>query len=134
MQQFKTQYNYEEFPDAGEIIKGRSMTIPDQTLSVKELMERYARGLSLSGVKVPIYEGDEEGMPDLEHLDLADRQLLLETAQQEIEDIRNRANEKALKLKKRKNDEAVQKAYQRLIKEGKIEVKGDEKGGGDETA
>ena len=37
-----------------------SKTIPDQTLSIPELIKRYASGLPLGGAKVPIYDEDPE--------------------------------------------------------------------------
>lgn len=56
---FKSHYN--SLPEAGEINLKPSKTIPDQSLSVKEIMTRYAQGLPISGQKVAVYnDGDEE--------------------------------------------------------------------------
>lgn len=104
---------FESHPDA------ISQTIPDQSMSVRELMKRHVQGLPLGGAKVPIYEG-EEFVPDFAHMDLADRQELIEAAREELAEIRQRANEKALKVKQKREADAIQKAYERLKAEGKI--------------
>lgn len=41
-----------------ETPRGKSMTIPDETLGLKELVKRYTRGLPVSG-KQPIYQDEE---------------------------------------------------------------------------
>lgn len=35
-----------------------SQTIPDQTMSIQTIMDRYARGLPLGGQREPVYNGD----------------------------------------------------------------------------
>lgn len=72
---------------------GPSMTVPDQSMSVKEIMDRYSRGLPTAGHKVPIYEG-ETFMPDLKNMDLADRQTLYEAAKAELDEIKSKLNRK----------------------------------------
>lgn len=94
---FKTQYNADEFPNDNEKIVGKSMTVPDQTMSVRELLERYHRGLPLGGEKVPIYDGEEDYMPDLATMDLADRQAYLEETEKELSRIKKSINEKSKK-------------------------------------
>lgn len=73
---FKTAYN--AIPEEGEVNNMPSMTIPDDTMSVAEIMERYARGLPIAGQKVPSYELSEEEnealIPaDWEKLDISER-------------------------------------------------------------
>lgn len=80
-----------------EVNNRPSLTVPNQSMSVKTILERYAMGLGTSGVKVPIYEGDESFMPDLNKMDLADRQALIEAAGEELEDIKKSLDEKAQK-------------------------------------
>lgn len=78
--QFKTPYNAHLFVTKGEVNRSPSKTIPDQSMSVRELMARYAQGLPLSGARVPIYDGDTEFVPMPETLDLAERQAMAEEA------------------------------------------------------
>lgn len=72
---FKTQYNSHLFPPVYEVNRRPSLTIPDQTMSVKQIMDRYAGGLGASGIKIPVYEGEDsplEGI-DLNTLDLSEK-------------------------------------------------------------
>lgn len=68
---YKTQFTHREFKHDNEVNTQPSMTVPDQSLSVKELMERYAKGLPLEGEKVSYYHG-EEFVPDLKKMDLSE--------------------------------------------------------------
>lgn len=65
-----------------------SLTIPDQSFSVSELMERNKRGLPLGGGRVPSFSQDPENdmVPDLARLDLAEIQELKLQIQQTIND------------------------------------------------
>lgn len=93
--QIRTPYNLEKHrqPVNDRSSKKPSMTVPDQSMTVKEILDRHARGLPLDGRKVPMYEGETD-MPDLKGLDLAERQALYELAQQELEEIKQKLNKK----------------------------------------
>lgn len=97
---FKTNYNRgQEYTNlsTGEILKvgwndriyelneKPSMTVPGQSMTIREMLQRHAAGLPIEGAKVPLYEGDETmdddelvGHPDLSKMDLADRQEYIE--------------------------------------------------------
>jgi hypothetical protein len=98
--------NYHEFDKKYEKSGGPSQTIPDQTMSIRELLRRYASGLPLGGGKEPIYEGEEGDGIDPRRLDLAERQELEIAARQELAEIEER-----LKSKK------VEKSTAKLTKE-----------------
>ncbi len=68
-----------------------SLTIPDQTLSIKQILERYASGQSLEG-KTPYYDESEseEYYPDPRHMDLAEREELSEIYKEEIFQIKKK--------------------------------------------
>lgn len=84
---FKTPWNKSEFPvDKGEVNTQPSQTVPDQTLSLKELLDRYARGLPIVGEKFPIYNGDEEDLPDLKKMDLSEIADLKEKLDKQIKE------------------------------------------------
>lgn len=72
----KTLLTARNYPIKGEINTRPSMTIPDQSLSVKEIMQRYAQGMPLNGIKDPIYHGEDELIPDYGSMDLAEREAL----------------------------------------------------------
>lgn len=68
----KNSLNAREFPKNYKKNYSPSKTIPDQTLSLRELLDRYARGIPIEGEKTPIYHGDEIEMPDLKTMDLSE--------------------------------------------------------------
>lgn len=82
---FKTQYN--ATPDKGEKNTLPSETVPDQSMTVREIMERYARGLPLGGEKFPVYHG-ENTPPDLKRMDLTDIEEMTRKNAQFIADAR----------------------------------------------
>jgi len=97
-------FNAHEFTD-NEVISEPSQTIPDQSMSVRELLQRYASGLPLGGSKEPIYEGEDGDGIDPRRLDLAERQELEIAARQELAEIEERlkskkAEKSTAKLKK----------------------------------
>lgn len=71
---FKTQFNFKEFPRKLEITGTRiSKTIPDQSLSVKDIMRRYSQGLSFGNIKVGEYdEANPDFLPDFSRMDLSE--------------------------------------------------------------
>lgn len=78
MEKFKTNYNAEKFAPDHEKSTKPSMTVPDQTLSLREVLRRYSQGLPINGVKVPLYDENPEdaNLPDISKLDLAEREEL----------------------------------------------------------
>lgn len=78
-----------------------SKTIPDQTMSVQEIMDRFARGLPLDGAKVALYHEEGEDVPDLERMDLSEKHELLEAARREVQEQREKLNRIAEAKRKR---------------------------------
>jgi hypothetical protein len=101
-------FNAHEFTD-NEVISEPSQTIPDQSMSVRELLQRYASGLPLGGGKEPIYEGEDGDGVDPRRLDLAERQELEIQARQELAEIEERLkSKKAEKTKAKLTSEQIQ--------------------------
>lgn len=115
-ERFKTQWNAKRtvigfieneqqeiklFPEKYEVNNQPSKTVPDQSLSVQEILRRYARGLPLSDVKTPIYEGDENTFPDLSKMDLADREQYLDEQVIRLQNLKEdlKARSKAIREK-----------------------------------
>lgn len=121
---FKTQWNAKEFPKDRETNDLPSLTLPDQTMSMRTILDRYARGLPIGGHKTPIYNGDED-LPELDHMDLAERQELLERNKERIQELR----EKAVNESKRKKEavESSKKAVKQKTLEEEIDETNDEK-------
>jgi len=61
-----------------------SMTIPDQTLSIRQILERHSHGLPIEGWREPIWDGEDNDLPDIRTLDLAERQELAHLYEQEL--------------------------------------------------
>lgn len=86
---FRTQYNAAEILSKYERNNSPSMTVPDQTMSLREILRRYAQGLGPRSVRVPIYNPDDD-MPDPATLDLAEREELMDSVKQEILSIKEK--------------------------------------------
>lgn len=69
-----------------------SLTVPDQTMSIREILSRFASGLPVGGSKQPLYDEYEsdEYIPDPRYMDLADRQEFAEMYKQEFQEIKER--------------------------------------------
>jgi DNA-binding transcriptional MerR regulator len=101
-------FNAHHFND-DEINEQPSMTVPDQSMSVRELLSRYANGLPLGGIKEQIYEGEDGDGIDPRRLDLAERQELEIAARQELAEIEERLKSKKVdKSKVKLTDEQIQ--------------------------
>jgi hypothetical protein len=87
-----------------------SKTQPDQSMTVRELLERNKRGLPLSGQQHPVYHGDEEIMPDLKKMDLSEIAALRDAVQEEINEHRKTLAEQ------NKTIEAAEQRRQELIR------------------
>lgn len=71
----KNSLNANEFEKNYKIFTQPSMTIPDQTMSIRTILERYARGLPIGG-RTDEYYDEEDTMPDYRTLDLTEIQEL----------------------------------------------------------
>lgn len=112
---FATQYNDLRIKDPERNTKP-SMTVPDMTMSIKEILQRFAKGIPISGEKVPIYDGDEDFFPDVNNMDLADRQAFIEDSINDIKETRAK-----FERKKQENQEQQRIAQQDAIKKKKKE-------------
>lgn len=66
-----------------------SETIPDQTLTIKQILDRYARGLPVNrGISLYDDEYEDNDLPDPRTLDIAEREELREAAEQELSEIK----------------------------------------------
>ena len=91
---FKTPYNKHLFPTIGEKNTKPSMTIPDQAMSIPEMIRRYASGLPLGGARVPMYDENPEedilGGRNFLTLDLSEQNDIIRQAKTEYFDTINR--------------------------------------------
>lgn len=85
-------YDYKQVK--GEVNTLPSKTIPDQSMTIKQILERHSRGLPMLGQKVPMYDDTEELTVDPRTMDLTD-------VQEELDNIAGR-----MAQRKRTRDEA----------------------------
>lgn len=116
-------WNGKEFPTDHEVNDLPSETVPDQSMSVKELLERYARGIPLTDSgRIPIWYTDEElkenreimNIPDIEKLDISERYELIEMQKERVQEIKDQ-----LKAKQAQEKERIIKEAQKRIQEAK---------------
>ncbi|WNK14087.1 MAG: hypothetical protein [Microvirus sp.] len=84
----KTAFNRHLHPKNYEVNTLPSETIPDQNMSIREILSRYARGLPIEQ-NIPSYQEDEEynDLPDPRTLDLTERQELDKRIRQELKEM-----------------------------------------------
>lgn len=73
---FRNWFNHEEFPADHEVIDQPSLTVPDQSLSVTEILHRFANGQNLGGVPWDGFDEDTD-VPD----DFVDHSKIVEPAE-----------------------------------------------------
>jgi hypothetical protein len=89
MHKVKNSLNYDYKDQLGEVNTLPSMTIPDQTMSIRTIVDRYTRGLPVTGF-TPVYEGEDYYIPDPKTLDLVERHEMAEQIKQEVESFKSR--------------------------------------------
>ena len=89
----KNSLNANEFEKNYKIFTQPSQTVPDQSMSIKTILERYARGLPVGG-RLDEYYDEEDTLPNPLTLDLAERQELEEIYKFELNEIQNKSRKK----------------------------------------
>lgn len=91
----KNSLNAKEFPKNYKKFTQPSLTVPDQSMSIKTILERYARGLPVGG-RLDEYYDEEDTLPNPLTLDLAERQELADLYIQEINEIKSRKKQSTI--------------------------------------
>lgn len=82
----------------GDINTLPSKTIPDQTMSIPELIRRYAQGLPLGAPKVALYDEDPEtdllGGRNWNTLDISEKATFLKSAKSELDELNKKLTRK----------------------------------------
>lgn len=92
----KNTLNARYYPTPGEVNGQPSLTVPDQAMSLKEILRRFASGIPMDAGKVPIYD-EENDLPDFTKMDLADREALAQEYAEEVREIKERVKERETK-------------------------------------
>lgn len=105
--QFNTYYKREK--DKGEINNAPSKTVPSQSMTIREIINRTQKGLPVTGVRVPMYNETEDGiMPDLRNMDISEIYELKRRIQQTERTLRKKLEEEE-EEKQREETEAFYK-------------------------
>lgn len=121
MTPFRTPFNYE--PELPVVSIQPSMTEPDQCLSLREILQRYAQGKPLTKNNRLMYTGDDF-TPDLRSMDLVEIDDLKKEVDQNIKEI-----QLDLKRSEARAKQAAKKAEAEKQGEGTEQsVKADAKG------
>lgn len=97
-----------------------SLTIPDQSMTVDELYKRYAAGLPLEGRRVPFYTEDNEFLPNLKKLDLAEIEHLKIESQKKIEHYKQQLLDVQAKKRLAEEEARIREAAEKLLKEKEV--------------
>lgn len=113
--------NADDFPYLGQVFTQPSMTVPGQSLSMREILQRFTHGLPIEGQKTSIFEEDQEPSQGInpKTLDLVDRQELMETNKQLINDIQNRQKAR----RKKHSDSAERDRIEKAVKQAQKDEK-----------
>lgn len=111
----RNQMNKALYPKKGETFKKPSMTQPNQSMTIKEIVERHKRGFPIDGAKIPIYQG-EDALPDISHLDLAEQQEIIEAMADQLVDVKQRLQAIAKDKKEKEELERIEKIIQERLK------------------
>lgn len=119
MKKFKTQW--QKTPYKGIDTGDTSLTVPNQAISVREIIRRFQQGLPLEGVinKEPIFEGEED-IPDFRGMDYTD----LEDYKQNIADTLKKVQEDERKQAEQKRQTEYEKAIAKGVEERLAEENG----------
>lgn len=83
MRQIRHAYNRTPLESDLSIQYGVSLTIPDHTMSIREIVTRFASGRGINAsMKTPIFNGEDIDLPDLKRLDLAEVGQMLEAVRE----------------------------------------------------
>ncbi|UDN67600.1 hypothetical protein [robinz microvirus RP_65] len=119
----RTPYNAHTLPRYREVNKLPSNTIPDQSRSITEIIDRYNRGMEIPGQPQNAHYTDEENpeIPDFRTLDLVEQQQLLEQARQDVKDAETKLRDQ---VKQRKEADIKRRREERdqILKELRAEA------------
>ena len=113
---FKTQFNAHLFHDDHEELPSiqPSMTVPDQSMTIREIMDRHRRGLP-TDTRTPIFD-DENDLPDIRKMDLS-----------ELHDLREKLNEELSDIKRKQEQKHQEKQRQLLLDDLKKQLQQEQK-------
>lgn len=102
-------HEYKLTAQGKEHVSGKSLTVPDESLSIREILTRFTRGQSVGGAKEPAFDsGADFDSPDLEKvrdMDLVDRDELRSRVLVKKSDLQKKVDDEAKSAKHKKQEE-----------------------------
>lgn len=98
--------------------KGKSMTIPDESYTIQQLMERMMAGIPAQVNQPYDIDDDDEAVHDDEdleqfgRLDITEKEEILQEAEEVVKVKRKHETKKEEERKKKEEEERLEKAYQ----------------------
>lgn len=96
---------------------GKSKTIPDQSLTIKELIQRSQRGYPLDASYTTFYNGEDDTLPDLRKLDLTELHELRDWTNSKIKDGEKFIKEQYEKAQAKDTEEYYRKKFAKEAEE-----------------
>lgn len=100
----KNQLNAFHFLEDGELNDLPHLTVPDRTLSIREIVDRYQRGSMLPGLSKEEIWDEEEELPDPTRLDISEREELKASMLEELSTLKSKYNGKKNEPKETSTD------------------------------
>lgn len=122
---FRTPYNYDHEmerkesnmvldPETGELKPMPSCTVPDQTIPIREILDRTKRKQIVTGALKGAFNPLDTS-PDPRSMDFVERKAAIERADQELAEIKKRQDERnAAKAAKKRKMEEDWKSFQAM--------------------
>lgn len=110
----RTQYNQKGVARNNQVFTQPSMTIPGQSMTVGEAIARFTMGLPVKGGKIPIWEGDTEIYPDLDTMDLVERDEYVRQSKDKL-DLYNKQVQDRIKAKQKAYEEKIEAEIKRQV-------------------
>lgn len=115
MKRIRNSLNYSAKDQQREYNSLPSLTVPDQSLTVQQLLTRNAQGLTTFNGQVPMYalnDDEFDELPDVKRLDLTELEELREQNEKYIKDYRDMVQKQKALDNKKVLDEQFEKRYQ----------------------
>lgn len=100
----------------GKVFTQPSLTVPDQTMSIRTILEKYARGENFNQ-KVPIFSDEDNSGLDIRRLDISEIHDLKQQNAEEIKKLQEELGNKQKQSAAKKRDEEIQLAAKRLMEQ-----------------
>jgi len=115
--QLRNSITAKQYIPQGDVNTLPSCTEPDQTLSIKQIIERHTNGINMGVQEYQPYYSEEE-MPDFEHMsfdELHSYREFLSNRRYELEDKLREHKQRELQMRQEENEKSIIEKYKKSI-------------------